>query len=114
MRLTGAEVSAAASFLGQTPDEFSRLYLRPGAPPRDILPGRSGYCLFHQPDGRCLIHPVKPAVCRLWPFLPALLNRESAFQEAKAACPGLRADLAWAEFRAAGAETKNPAEAEKP
>ena len=101
MRLDEPQTRAAAAFLGLDEAAFRRLYL---APPggRDIGLDKSGHCLFRQPGGLCLIHPVKPAVCRLWPFLPALMARESAFQEARCACPGLSPDLTWAEFKAAG------------
>ena len=103
MRLDEAEARAAAAFLGLDEAAFRRLYLEPGAPPWDIGLDEEGYCLFRQVGGLCLIHPVKPAVCRLWPFLPPLMARESAFLEAGRACPGLAADLTWAEFKAAGA-----------
>ena len=109
VRLTEDESRAAALFLGLEKARFSRLYLEPGRRPRDIRTGPEGYCLFNQPDGQCLIHPVKPAVCGLWPFLPALLTRESAFQEAKAACPGLEPGLTWAAFKAAAQEAEDRA-----
>lgn len=98
------EAQAAAAFLGLSEADFRRFYLEPGSPPWDIGLDKAGLCLFRQADGLCLIHPVKPAVCRQWPFLPSLMARESAFQEARSACPGLRSDLTWAEFKAAGSE----------
>ena len=104
-RLDEAGTRAAAAFLGLAEADFRRLYLTPGgqAPVgRDIGLDESGRCLFRQPGGLCLIHPVKPETCRLWPFLSPLLTRESAFQEARCACPGFRDDLTWAEFKAAG------------
>jgi Fe-S-cluster containining protein len=104
-RLDQAGSEAAARFLELDPAEFRRLYLAPGEAPWDIRTDFEGYCLFHQPGGHCLIHPVKPPLCRLWPFLPGPLADESAFLEAKAACPGLARDLNWADFKTAGAET---------
>ena len=101
VRLDEAEARAAAAFLGLDEDAFRRLYLDPGTP--DIGLDEAGYCRLRQLGGLCLIHPVKPAVCRLWPFLPPLMARESAFLEAGHACPGLRAGLTWAEFKAAAA-----------
>ena len=101
-RLSEAETRGAAAFLGLEEAAFRSLYLEPGNPPWDIGLNQAGYCLFRQPDAQCLIHPVKPAACRLWPFLPSLMTRESAFQEALFACPGFKASLAWAEFKAAG------------
>jgi Fe-S-cluster containining protein len=100
VRLDEAGVRAAAAFLDLDEAAFRRLYLEPGSP--DIGLDEAGYCRFRQGGGLCLIHRFKPAVCRLWPFLPSLLARESAFQDARQACPGLRPELTWAEFKAAG------------
>ena len=99
-RLDEAGVRAAAAFLNLDEAGFRRLYLEPGT--WDIGQDKDGYCRLRQADGLCRIHSHKPATCRLWPFLPQLLARESAFQDAKLACPGFRADLTWAEFKAAG------------
>ena len=103
MRLSEAEARAAAAFLGLGEAAFHRLYLEPGSPPWDIGLSEAGRCRLQKIDGLCLVHPVKPAVCRLWPFLPPLMARESAFLEAGCACPGLAAGSTWAEFKAAGA-----------
>ncbi|MDR0882533.1 MAG: YkgJ family cysteine cluster protein [Candidatus Adiutrix sp.] len=100
--LTPAGAAVAAAFLGLTPAEFQK-FMAPGRA-GEILTGPDGFCLFHQPDGRCRIHPVKPDICRRWPYLPALLNIKSAFDEARGACPGLAAAYpgpAWADFKAA-------------
>jgi Fe-S-cluster containining protein len=51
-------------------------------------PGPAGSCLFLK-DGLCLIHPVKPPVCRAWPWFRALVTDSWAFREAQEACPGL-------------------------
>lgn len=107
MRLNEAEAASAAEFLNMELDDFRRDFLdfpgREGAPPWDIGCGENGKCLFSQADGRCLIHPVKPEVCRAWPYLPGPLRVESAFLEARAACPGLRHDLNWEGFKEAAA-----------
>ncbi len=101
VRLTVARAEDAAAFLGLPADEFAQRCLAPGPPPWDIRIGDDGFCIFHQPDGRCRIHPAKPDTCRQWPYLPALLTRESAFLDARQACPGLSPNLTWAEFKAA-------------
>ena len=101
VRLDEAEAAVVASYLKISPAELKRLYLKPGPAPWDIRTDPENYCLFHQPNGRCLIHPVKPEVCRLWPYLPGARREESAFLDAKEACPGLRRDLRWDEFKKA-------------
>jgi Fe-S-cluster containining protein len=65
---------------------------------RDYLEATpSGLAVKTRPEGgciflvgqRCRIHPVKPRICRDWPFLPALLLHEEEFTAAKTACAGL-------------------------
>jgi Fe-S-cluster containining protein len=51
----------------------------------------AGGCIFNE-QGCCTIHPVKPRICRDWPFLPAILLHENEFEAAKGACPGLDPD----------------------
>lgn len=100
VRLDAEEAARAAAFLGLEPGEFRR-FLAPGEAPWDIICAENGFCVFSGPDGFCRIHPVKPKICCQWPYLPGPLRVESAFVEAKAACPGLARDLSWAEFKEA-------------
>jgi Fe-S-cluster containining protein len=52
------------------------------------------------------VHPVKPRICREWPFLRALLDHADEFEAAKGACPGLAADARHEEFIEASREAK--------
>jgi len=56
-----------------------------------------GVCVFME-DNRCRVHPVKPFICRQWPFLPALLVDEEEFEAAKGACPGINPDCRHEDF----------------
>jgi Fe-S-cluster containining protein len=67
-------------------------------------PGPEGHCLLFR-GGQCLIHPVKPLVCRAWPRLWALVTDPRAFLEAAEACPGLSRlgfEALSAEYRSGG------------
>ena len=52
---------------------------------------QSGYCLFW--DKLCTIHPVKPKMCRIWPFIESLLVDASNWKVMASSCPGIRIDL---------------------
>ncbi len=56
-----------------------------------------GGCIF-QVGTRCRIHPVKPRICRDWPFLPAILLHEEEFAAAKTACAGLEPNSSHTDF----------------
>ena len=64
----------------------------------------TGVCVFLQAGNLCRVHPVKPFICRQWPFLPALLVNADELEHAKGACPGLNPACTHEEFVAAGLE----------
>jgi hypothetical protein len=85
--VTPAETRALAEYLGLSPREFARRYLV-DSPLGPQVAEKDGACVFLQ-EARCRVHPVKPRICREWPFLPALLAHPDEFEAAKGACPGL-------------------------
>ena len=99
------EVAQMAAHLGLTKAEFRRRYLE-ASPLGERLATVAGACVFLQ-ENRCLVHPVKPAICRHWPFLPALLAHPEELEGVKGACPGIAPTCSHADFvaaaRAAGA-----------
>lgn len=86
--LAEAEVPAAARLVALTPDQFMARYCEAKDGRWSIRCGDDGRCLLLGPQG-CRIHAAKPAICRAWPFFPALLKDAGAFNEAKLICPGL-------------------------
>jgi len=83
------EIRRIVGFLKMAPDAFiagscehrnGRIYIRTGD---------DGFCLFYDHEKRCLIHPVKPGPCFLWPFYPALLQDRENWEMAREACPGI-------------------------
>jgi Fe-S-cluster containining protein len=94
--VTLVEHEAMAAFLGLSPEDFAAQYLvATSLGPQ--LASRDGVCIL-QSGGLCGVHPVKPRICREWPFLQALLQHADEFEAAKGACPGLAADAAHGDF----------------
>lgn len=85
--VTPAETLALAGYLGLTPKELAKKYLADSALGPQVAV-QNGACVFLE-GARCRVHPVKPRICREWPFLPALLAYADEFEAAKGACPGL-------------------------
>ncbi len=53
--------------------------------------GEDGYCVFW--DGECKIHPVKPRMCRAWPFIKSVLVDVENWRIMADSCPGMRTDI---------------------
>ena len=59
---------------------------------RPVLAQRQdGYCIFW--DQLCTIHPVKPLMCRKWPFLESILVDSINWPTMANSCPGIQTDI---------------------
>jgi Fe-S-cluster containining protein len=65
-------------------------YTRKSGNKRVIAQGDNGYCIFW--DKVCTIHPVKPKMCRQWPFIHSILVDVGNWRAMAASCPGMNAD----------------------
>ena len=92
-----AEIAQLAAFLGIAQAEVHRRFLV-ASPLGPQVGTHRGACVFLV-DNRCRVHPVKPRICREWPFLQALLDHADEFEAAKEACPGLYPGSSHADFR---------------
>jgi Fe-S-cluster containining protein len=96
--LEGDEGERIARFMGTGLAPFLSNYCENRHGRTYIKSGPDGFCVFYDRKKSCLIHPVKPRRCALWPFYPALLQDEENWEMAKNACPGINPACTFAEF----------------
>lgn len=89
--VTEKDILTISRFLKIAPDRFSAHYCRMSAGKPLLAQGKDGYCVFW--DKRCTIHPVKPRMCRSWPFIKSVLVDIGNWKVMSAMCPGIRADF---------------------
>ena len=89
--VTAAEIKAIAAFIKIDADEFLVKYCQISCQRPVLVQGQNGYCIFW--DGLCSIHPVKPRMCRLWPFIESVLIDINNWQIMAGMCPGIRSDI---------------------
>ena len=94
----GEETERIARFLGITPEAFLSRYCEKRHGRFHIKTGPDNYCTFYEKEKNCLIHPVKPERCSLWPFYPAIVTDKENWEMAKEACPGINPDCPFEEF----------------
>ena len=97
-----------SDFLGISVDEFSRQFCEERNGRLYIQVGQDGFCLYYDREKSCLIHPVKPDRCILWPFFPAIVNDRENWEQAKEACPGINPDCSYEEFVRQATKHKKP------
>lgn len=90
--VSGADVDAIAEYLGISPNVFAKTYCVRSGSGTVLVQGEDGYCVFAE-NALCRIHPVKPRMCRAWPFIEGVLRDPGNWQIMAGACPGIRADV---------------------
>jgi len=85
------DIKAIADFIGEDPENFSGRYCQMSGGRPVLLQDDSGYCVFW--DGKCAIHPVKPRMCRAWPFIEGVLADVANWHIMAQFCPGIRTDI---------------------
>ncbi len=89
--VTDADIRAIANYIGVESEGFRERYCRMSGSRFVIAQGENGYCLFW--DGNCSIHPVKPRMCRVWPFISGVLVDVRNWRVMADNCPGMRTDV---------------------
>lgn len=86
-----ADIRNIAAYLGMKPRAFRTRYcVLSGS--RPVLAQRpDGYCAFW--DRLCTIHPVKPRMCRAWPYIESILTDVNNWRIMAGMCPGIRTDI---------------------
>ncbi|MHB9073273.1 MAG: YkgJ family cysteine cluster protein [Desulfobaccales bacterium] len=92
------EVEEMAALLSLPVEEFCRLYVEASAMGPRLAIADNGFCVFLMEGNLCQVHPVKPFICRQWPFLPILLLDPDELEHAKTACPGINPACSHADF----------------
>ena len=89
--LTEADVAALAAYLDISAAQVRERYCDISGGRLIIKQGADGYCIFW--DELCSVHPVKPRMCRAWPFIDNLLRDIANWKIMAANCPGMRTDV---------------------
>ncbi len=52
-----------------------------------------GKCIFFDKEKHCTIHPVKPYMCKAWPFIKTLLTHPENWEAMAGSCPGMKKNI---------------------
>ena len=104
-----ADMEAIAAFIHADPRTFAEHYCRLSGGKPVLAQRADGYCVFW--DRACTIHPVKPRMCRRWPFIESILVDPANWLAMAGSCPGMRTGIplrAGAGVRGRGAGLRRP------
>lgn len=89
--VTPQDVSAIARYIQVTEEELLENYCRLSGSRPLLAQKENGFCIFW--DKLCTIHPVKPRMCKAWPFIPAVIVEPANWEIMAGSCPGIRTDV---------------------
>ena len=89
--LTREDIEAISRYIGANPEKFIARYCSLSGTKPVLAQRADGYCIFW--DKICTIHPVKPRMCRKWPFLESILIDAENWLIMGDSCPGIHTDI---------------------
>lgn len=89
--VTEKEIEEIAGYIHTDPKTFLENYCRISGGKPVLTQGKDRYCIFW--DKLCTIHPVKPHMCKNWPFLKSVLVDVNNWNIMASLCPGIRTDV---------------------
>ena len=89
--VTPDDIKAISDYLNAEPEHFIEKFCQISGGKPLIAQSENGYCIFW--NEVCTIHPVKPRMCKEWPFIKALLLDIENWHIMASLCPGIRTDI---------------------
>jgi uncharacterized protein len=89
--VTEKDIHAISAYIRVDEKEFAEKYCQMSGLRPVIAAGENGFCVFW--DEICTIHPVKPKMCRAWPFIESVLIDVENWHIMAGSCTGIRTDL---------------------
>ena len=89
--VTPDDIKAISNYIKTDPEHFIEEFCQISGGKPLLAQGKNGYCVFW--DKVCTIHPVKPRMCKEWPFIKAVLVDINNWHIMASFCPGIRTDV---------------------
>ena len=87
--ITPKDIKAIAEYIETDKDNFVKEYCQISLGKPVIKIGDNGKCVFFDDKTQCTIHPVKPRMCRAWPFIKNVLRAPDNWEIMSGSCPGI-------------------------
>ncbi|MDO9112074.1 MAG: YkgJ family cysteine cluster protein [Desulfatirhabdiaceae bacterium] len=90
--VSAEDVQAIAAYIQIDPQIFPEKFCQLSGDKSVLAQAENGYCVFWK-DKICTIHPVKPRMCKDWPFISNVLKDPQNWHIMAGFCPGIRTDV---------------------
>jgi uncharacterized protein len=87
------DIIRIAAYTDCTPEYFVKKYCEKSGSQLVLACGSDGSCIFFDRQKQCTIHPVKPYMCRAWPFIRPVLRHPENWNIMAGSCSGMKKDI---------------------
>ncbi len=91
--VTETDIENIARFIGTSPETFVKDYCQMSGNRPVLAQKEDQFCIFWDETKLCTIHPVKPRMCRAWPFIQSVLIDPKNWEIMSNSCSGIRTDF---------------------
>ena len=89
--ITDQDIERISAYIGTDPHGFVEQFCCLSGDKPVLTQQDDGHCVFW--DKVCTIHPVKPQMCRKWPYIESLLIDFGNWNIMASMCPGMKKDV---------------------
>jgi Fe-S-cluster containining protein len=89
--VTKQDIKTIASYINTDPKNFVADFCQMSGNNPLLAQAKNGYCIFW--EKLCTIHPVKPRMCKAWPFIEPVLVDSNNWNVMARSCPGIQAEV---------------------
>jgi Fe-S-cluster containining protein len=88
--ITENDIRRISEYIGVSPGEFTSRFCTVSAGKYILDQREDGRCIFFSDAEQCTIHPVKPYMCKAWPFISAVIRHPENWDAMAGQCPGMK------------------------
>ena len=96
--VTDQDIERISAYIGIDPHGFVKQFCCLSGDRPVLTQQEDGHCVFW--DKVCTIHPVKPQMCRNWPYIESLLIDFDNWNIMASMCPGMKKDVSSRDVKA--------------
>ena len=91
--VTENDIEKIAEFINSDPTSFVEKYCDFAGSRPVLTQGHDGKCIFFDAKKQCTIHPVKPYMCKAWPYIATIIEHPENWDMMASACPGMKKNV---------------------
>ena len=95
--MTDQDILEIACFIHTDPASFVDRYCDLSGTRPVLTQKEDGNCIFFKTN--CSIHPVKPFMCRAWPFIKTVITNPENWNAMAGSCPGMIKDIPFEDLK---------------